>query len=335
MPFQFDQQATCPNCPHGFCIKDRRTNPIPGRKTQFRFHQHEAVACCFESFVPGTDNDPDPNRSFVTYLNQFGENAEKAGQILFGADCDIGKQAIAKVTGDIFELIGAATLWNAASVWNRFMDTGVWKSNSFVCPKDSVAAPGRKVAIVPLPRGYDATLLFREDARKSIAAHEHALKQAEMELGLSAPDIVGVRIPEPCPKEFKQFLQPLPNLGDSSRQRIENAYQSIEGKLDGRSFLFAIAMKRSIRSDRLYQPLFEANILKYLISEVLRGSALRFFAHFGDIEGANAEDHYRAATIVSLMRGGKFERAIDKLYVAVKPRDTAQEILQHLPSYAL
>lgn len=56
--------------------------------------------------------------------------------------------------------------------------------------------------------------------------------------------------------------------------------------------------------------------------------------HTGDIEGANAEGLYRAATIGSLMRGGKFERAIDKLCVAPKPRDTAQEILQHLPSCA-
>ena len=98
-----------------------------------------------------------------------------------------------KVTGDVFELLGAPALWNAAAVWNQFMDTGVWNSTAFTRPVDAVAAPGRKVAVVPLPRGYDATLLFHEEARKSIAAQEHALKLADMELGLSAPDIVGVR----------------------------------------------------------------------------------------------------------------------------------------------
>lgn len=335
MPFQFNQEATCPNCPLGFCVEDRRNNPVPGRKTKFRFQQHAAVACCFDSFVPGTDNDPNPSRSFNEYLNQFGENSERAGQILFGPESDINHQAVAKVTGDVFELLGAAALWNAASVWNQFMDTGVWNSTAFTRPEGAVDAPGRKVAIVPLPRGYDATKLFHEAARKSISAHEQALKACNMELGLSAPDIVGVRIPEPCPAEFQKFLQPLTNLGATGREHVEDGYKSIEGKLDGRSFLFAIAMKRSIRSDRLYQPLFEANVLKYLISEVLRGSALRFFAHFGNIEGANAEAHYRAATLVSLMRGGKFERAIDKLYVALNPRDTAQDILNELPRYAL
>lgn len=335
MPFQFNQKSICPKCPFGFCIEDRRSNPVPGRKTKFRFLQHSAVACCFESFIPGTDNDPNPTRSFDDYLNQFGENSERAGQILFGPTSDINRQAVAKVSGDVFELLGAAALWNAAAVWNKFMDTGEWNSTSFTRPNSAVAAPTRKVAIVPLPRGYDATLLFHEAARRSISAHEQALAACDMELGLSAPDIVGVRIPEPCPDEFQKFLKPLANLGQAGREQIEDGYKSIEGKLDGRSFLFAIAMKRSIRSDRLYQPLFEANVLKYLISEVLRGSALRFFAHFGNIEGADAEAHYRAATLVSLMRGGKFERAVDKLYVAVKPRDTAQEILNELPRYAL
>lgn len=335
MAFKFDQQSICPKCSLGFCIEDRRKNPVPGRSTKFRFLQHVAVGCCFDNFVPGTDNDPQPDRSFNVYLNQFGENAEKAGQLLYGDDCDINRQAVAKVTGDVFELLGSAALWNAAAVWNNFMDTGDWHSTAFRCPSGAVAAPTRKVAIVPLPRGYNATLLFRKEARESILAHESALRLANMELGLSAPDIVGVRMPHPCPAEFEKFLTPLPNLSNQSRHIIEQGYKSIEGRLDGKSFLFAIAMKRSIRSDRLYQPLFEANVLKYLISEVLRGSALRFFAHFGSIEGANAELHYRAATIVSLMRGGKFERAVDKLYVAGAPRDTAQEILNHLPEYAL
>jgi len=70
-------------------------------------------------------------------------------------------------------------------------------------------------------------------------------------LGLSSPDIVGIRIPDPMPPEFAPFLKPLPNLAEA-RLILEQMYQHLEGTLEGRSFLFAIAVKRTTRSDRLY-----------------------------------------------------------------------------------
>jgi len=55
-PTQVDHQ-----CPFGFCIEDRRVNRVRGRKTDFRFKQSVSMACTFGSFMPGTDNDPDPS----------------------------------------------------------------------------------------------------------------------------------------------------------------------------------------------------------------------------------------------------------------------------------
>lgn len=49
----------------------------------------------------------------------------------------------------------------------------------------------------------------------------------------------------------------------------------------------------------------------------------------------NSTSAHHGEAAVPAMRGGKFERAVDKLYVAEKPRDTAQEILNHLPNYAV
>src|SRR5208282_5590647 len=43
------------------------------------------------------------------------------------------------------------------------------------------------------------------------------------------------------------------------RRILEDAHARIEGTLDGRYFLFAIAVKTSTRSDRQFQPLIEAN----------------------------------------------------------------------------
>ena len=193
----------------------------------------------------------------------------------------------------------------------------------------------RNVAVVQLPRGYDSTRLFSPETRAALAAFEVALERQDSELKLSCPDIVGVRLPHPLPAGFEVFTQPIANLGADGQRRLGEAYRLLEGQLNGRSLLFAIAAKRSVRSDRLYQPLFEANVLKFLIGEVLGGSSFRFHVHAGSFEGADVEGHYRAASLVSLLRGGSPARAVDRLYKATHPRATAQIVLDELPLFPL
>ncbi len=335
MPFTFDARTLCPRCPFGVCIEDRRRNPVPGRRTRFRLRQNVALACTFETLAPGADGDPDPGRTFDEYLVQFRQNALAAGRVLFARAFRLQPSALAKVEGDVFELLEAAALWNAAAAWNTCMDTGNWPSRAFAAPEGAVPTPMRKVAIVKLPRGYDATRLFQPVVRASLQAHERALTPRGMELGMPSPDIVGVRIPQPVPPAYTPFLQPLPNLGEASRGLLEGAYARIEGTLEGAMFLFAIAVKRTTRSDRLYQPLFEANVLKYLIERVLGGAAFRFSVHLGSFEGADVEGHYKAASLVSLMRGGEPTLAVDRLLRAERPRDIAQAVLEDLPLFPL
>jgi len=335
MPYSFDPKTLCKKCPFGVCIEDRRVNRVRGRNTQFRLKQTVAMQCTFGEVMPGTDNDPDPERPFDEYLSQFRANALAAGHELFGPAFDIRGPALAKVEGDVFELMEAGAIWNAFAAWNQFMDGKPWPSKVFTAPEGAVPTPGRKAAILKLPRGYDTTRLFKNEVRASIQAHEQALKLRGMELGLSSPDIVGIRIPEPFPEEFAPFLSPLTDLGEKSRGLLESMHSRLEGKLEGRSFLFAVAVKRTTRSDRLYQPLFEANVLKYLIEEVLRGAAFRFHVHMGSFEGADVVSHYNAASLISLMRGGEPVKAINSTYRAVRPRDTAQAILNDLPLFPL
>lgn len=333
MPYALDSKVHCPACPFGVCLEDRRINKVRGRETAFRVRQSVAMNCTLGEFVPGTDNDPDSSRTFDDYLGQLRQNLFNAGDVLFPDVFKIEKPALAKVEGDIFELMEAAAIWNAFAVWNKYMDTGEWVSATFNIPKGTVVTPSRKAAILKLPRGYDATRLFKGEVRNRILAHESSLKERGMELGLSSPDIVGIRIPDPMPPQFAPFLQPLVNLGAETRLILEGIHQQIEGTLESRSFLFAIAVKRTTRSDRLYQPLFEANVLKYLIEEVLRGAAFRFHVHMGSFEGASVENHYRAASLISLMRGGEPVKAINSTYKAERPRDAAQTILNDLPLF--
>ncbi|MBR0861215.1 Cfr10I/Bse634I family restriction endonuclease [Bradyrhizobium diazoefficiens] len=85
----------------------------------------------------------------------------------------------------------------------------------------------------------------------------------------------------------------------------------------------------------MYQPLFEANVLKFLVGFVLRGAALRFHVHMETFEGADVAGAYEAASLYSLMLGGGFSKAVDHLYRVVGPQAAAQEILDTLPSFAI
>ena len=152
---------------------------------------------------------------------------------------------------------------------------------------------------------------------------------------MSSPDLVGIRLPDPVPAELWPFLKRLPDLRKTNRELLEDSYKLLEGRIEGHGFLFAAAVKKSVRSDRLYQPLFEANVLKYIVQEVLRGAAFRFNVLVMDMEGAAVEKHYSAASLVSLLRGGNFERAIDKLIQLETPARMLQDILSELPEFAV
>jgi len=332
MAFDFDHTTTCHACPYGRCSEDLRLAPVARRSTQFRFNQMPAMNCTFADFMPGTDNDPDPSRPYSEYLDRFQRNALRAGPVLYGSAFTIQTAAIAKVEGDVFELLEAGALWAAAAAWNRYMDNGTWDSEVFTCPDGAVATPMRKVAIVKLPRGYDATKLFKPEVRATIRAHESALERRGMELGLSSPDIVGVRLPHPLPDLMRPLLSPIGNLSNQSLMLLEGAHKLLENSIDATGFLLAIAVKRTTRSDRLYQPLFEANVLKYLIEFVLRGAAFRFYAHLNSFEGADVRGRYKAASLISLLRGTPVP-AVDSLYLAERPRDSAQSVLNDLPLF--
>lgn len=333
MPFIFDP-SVCAACPHGLCIEDLRKSPIKGRRTKFRLKQLAAMNCSFDSFCPTSSSDPDPKRSFDEYLNQFRANARDAGANLFGSSFDVSDSAIAKVEGDVFEDLEAAALWNAFAAWNQFMRSGNWPSGPFTQPEYAVPTPTRRVACLTLPRGYDTTRLFNPVVRNEVLAFMKALESKGMRLGLSSPDIVGVRVPTTDPA-FDIFDNEIANLNGSNLELLEGAYRYLEGKLDGRHFLFAIAVKRTTRSDRLYQPLFEANILKFLIEVVLKGASFKFHVHMGSFEGADVVGAYSAASLISLMRGGNVEKAVDETYLALSPLDTAQHILNSITGFPL
>jgi hypothetical protein len=53
----------------------------------------------------------------------------------------------------------------------------------------------------------------------------------------------------------------------------------------------------------------------------------------GSFEGADVEQHYKAASLVSLMRGGEPMKAIDVLLQISGPNQAAQAVLNDLPLF--
>ena len=344
MPFQFPpdpdpkgQTIACAAC-HASgmgCLIDVRGGGIKGRNTEFQLKQAKVMDCAFDAFVPGADGDPNPARPYAEYRKQAYANVERAGEIIWPAAFQLSAGQKGKVDGDVYEMMEAAALWNAVACWNDFMNTGKWSSSVFKQPVAAIPSPARKVAIVKMARGADTTKLLNEKARSEYRAFEVALQQKGMELRLSTPDILGLRIPEPMPPGFQQFMTPLSDLSYASQQRLELAWVGIQDTLEGRHFLFAIAVKTSTRSDQLYQALFEANVLKYILGYVLRGPAIKFYAHLETFANADVVGRYRAASMTSLLAGGTPNKAIDETYQALSPRDTAQRILDDLPGFPL
>lgn len=344
MPFLFPddpdplgQSTACAAC-HAAgtgCLVDTRVNRVKGRLTEFQLTQRRVMDCAMDAFVPGTDGDPDAGRPFSAYRHQAYSNVRRAGAVIWPLGFSLSPAQVAKVDGDIYEMMEAAALWNAAATWNTLMDTGQWTSNVFTRPPNAVPTPTRKVAIVKMARGADTTKLLSTTARAEYRAFEVGLQTRGMELKLSTPDILGLRIPDPMPPGYQPFMSQLPDLTSRSQDVLETAWQGIQSTLEGRHFLFAIAVKTSTRSDRLYQALFEANVLKYILGYVLRGPAIRFHAHLETFANADVVGRYKAASMTSLLAGGVPTKAIDNLYQALSPRDTAQMILDELPSYPL
>jgi len=332
MSYTYDSDK-CANCKYDHCLEDRRQNPANVRQTSFLLKQQVALACTFDEFVPGSDKDPQPKREYFHYLQQFKTNLLNAGQYLFGDNFSLYPNAIAKLEDDIFEALEAAALWNAAAAWNDYMDSGQWRSRTLSKPVGAEPRPDGKIAIVRLPQDYDTKLLFDEATRADIGNFQHALNSKDMELRLVCPDLVGIRLKACDTPNNEAFVNQVASFSVENIKLLENAYKLLEGTVSGPDFIFAISVKKTVSNHLMYQPLFEANVLKFLVQEILHGTVFRYNVHVGSTEGANVEGRYKAASLYSLLRGDEPQRAVDRLHTSLSPLSTSQVALEDFPLF--
>jgi hypothetical protein len=318
MPFAFDPALSASLADDLKPIEDRRNDPVRGRPTQFRLAQYNMMAYTFGEFVPGWTAGGINRMPFPQLLDRPVKNAVEYGKQMFGQVFAVSANQTAKVAGDLFQDIEAAILHNAACVWNEYMKSGTWQaSRSYkkpsLPPKDT-----RQVSVVSLPRRYDWVKLLTPTAFADIEKVRAQLKQHDLLLPTSTPDLVVVVLPAGC-RTDADFTTQSTGLVHLEQRRLYNLHKKLEGNVEAGEIVLAIALKKSLRSDRLYQPLYEANIMQLLLEGELGAPQVDFEVHTLESAGTGAVDTYRAASLGAVARRHdpeppRHHRAVRDLY---------------------
>lgn len=315
MPFDFSEAATRGLPPERLCIEDRRNNPVRGRTTRFRLAQQNMLSYTFPDFVPGFAGGGINGLPFVELVERPTSNARREGALLYGSDFAVEGNAVAKVEGDIFERVEAAVHWNAAARWNAYMAGDEWPSSPRYPRPHAGRAANRQVAVLSLPRRYDWVRLLTKEAQQVVHGLRDDLAAAGgLSLPTSTPDLLVVALPEEYRAE-QRWREELPNLGYAAQAALDRAHCDVEGRIEPGEFVLAIALKKSLRSDRLYQPLYEANIMQLLLEGRLGAPQVDFEVHTLQSAGTAAVETYKSASLAAVAtESATPHRAVRDLY---------------------
>jgi hypothetical protein len=290
------------------------------------------LAYTFADWVPGFSASSVYNTTpYAEIINRPLENANSEGRLFFGVDYVVEAPARAKVAGDIFEIVSSAVMWNAAALWNEFMVGGRWTSTRLGYSRPATTpVRNRQVAVLNLPRDYDWVDLLVAEAKEKIALLRGALAADGLHLPTSTPDMAVVALPERHQEE-PEWRTELRDIGRASQDVMQQARRRLEGEVEPGEILLAVAFKKSLRSDRLYQPLYEANIMQLLLEGHLSAPKVEFEVHTLEHFGTDARHTYEAASLYSVLTDNHVRhRAVRELYVPVDAQQLARRLLTFL-----
>lgn len=336
MPFRLTPPLPCADCPHGYCVSYIRSQSrrMKDRDTQYRLLQNAAMACCFDSWVPGFEDAHDVGTPFAAYVDRLIENAGIAGQWLEENRPDVfgeveesffltsGQRG--KVRGDVLELLVRAVAWNVTAHFNALSmgDESPFADSPLVAPLTTHPKHGPR-ALLTLGDNYDLKQLLDEEGRETLLSFESSLKESGTSLAYSTPDLVAIDIEGLDPGIVDTFSRPIRDLGAASQSLLQSARGFLEGRISPGRILFASGIKSSIRSDRMYQFLFEANAWKFVWRKVFQLPASRYYVWVTRTYGANPE---KLSSVDFTSLGGKASgegvgRAVDAVALLLTPTD--------------
>lgn len=327
MPFRFSSVATQALAPTAGLIQDLRNAPVRGRDTQFRLAQQNILAYTYDAGIPGWTSPGLNSMQFREVVLQAIKNAHQEGQLLYGADYTVKPNAVSKVTGDIYEIVTSAVLWETAAAWNRYMRGGAWRASPRYARPQVTSSPNRQVAVLNLPRRYDWVKLLTPAAQEQVREFRDRLAANNLAMPTSTPDIAIVILPT-SEQQNPVWATDLGDLSLGSQRILDDAHRTLAGKIEPGELILAMALKTSLRSDRLYQPLYEANVMEFLLERYLGAPRVEFEVHTLTAEGTGANITYSAAALSSA-GGDDPHRAIRELYVP----DNAGQVVQRFVGF--
>jgi hypothetical protein len=231
------------------------------RDTQYRLAQNAAMSCAFDTWIPGGANDQWNGReSFKGYINRMIDNARNSGAYIekhiphvFGKTeipFFLTEAQLGKVRGDTFETIARAVLWNCCSDYSR-------------------RNPAAPVGVLSLGDNYDLRRLFTPASGRRLIDFTDTLATRGLNLSYSTPDLIFVDLTGLGCITKKYFESPILDLSLTSQARMTSARSALEYNIEPNKVVLACGLKTSIRSDRMFQFLFEANAWKYIWRRVL------------------------------------------------------------------
>jgi hypothetical protein len=225
-----------------------------------------------------------------------------------------------KVKGDVYELLCRAVLWNCCSYINNSKTISLDNSDLL----DSVFSKSvfnKKIAILSLGDNYDLKKLFKDRHKKIFLDFELSLEKRGTSLCYSTPDIVCVDITALESDVVDHFSRPITNLSLNHQSILQASRSVIEGRLSPSDILFAAGIKTSIRSDRMYQFLFEANAWKFLWKRVFTDHMSRYYVLLTRYYGANPSKLSSVAFVSVDEHPKTAEPAIDNVCSFISAKD--------------
>lgn len=332
MPYNLQPHYSCISCPHGGCISYIRelSKKMKDRDTLYRLSQKAIMACTFDDSLPGFTSEVDINTTFNDIVNKCILNGITSGNYLqdnipgyFGdveAQFGLTSGQTAKVRGDIFEFLIRAILWNS-SLCKSGQYSGIYPVNTQNIFRGNIN--NSNYIAITLGDNYDLKKLFTPEAAKEFSSFERHLKEKGTSFCYSTPDLVVIKCHDT--NVWGYYNKPINNLSSINQSIVNNARSFIEGTVSPEDIVLAAGIKTSIRSDRMYQLLFEANAWKTIWRTIYKIQPSKYFGLIGSHYGADP-NKLNSVKFSSISNGDLTysEKAIDGLV----PISTPEELMR-------
>ena len=308
MPFNVKPAADCADCPYGYCLEYVGDQEFKDRNTAFRLNQTPGWRCAFDNFVPGSERDPFDEEDYSVYVEQVIENAEKAGEYLFEDDADhwtdidpdeffltAGQKG--KVRGDTYEILVRAELWNCCAAWNTYNRDDEWVEDDREEPDVDLDEP---LGVITLGDNYDIERLFTPEYKAVFDEIIDQLEKQGLQLSLSTPDAIVIRLNNLPDDEQDVFHQHIEQIDTETLDWLEWSRERVEGHLRPQDIIAAIGIKTSIRSDRKYQFIFEANAWMSIFRSLFGADNQRYYTFVTESYGASEDKVNKAVWLPSI-----------------------------------